>query len=322
MTATAQIPGGAMVQQTAGFVLSQLARHRSSWNKETMCPPLVVGVQGPQGAGKSHLTGLLPDYLEKHYGLRLATMSLDDFYLTHSDQVKLSQSEPDNPLLNGRGPAGTHDLPLLEQCLAKLKSINDRSAKFPTATKDQRAQLPIYDKSLFKGEGDRSKEVVEVQGPIDVVIFEGWMNGFGPLSNDKLEEKYAEAGRQWPSSSLVGAPGVMPTILLYSRSTLHSINQNLRQYEVLWDQIDCFVQIRPLDLSYVWTWRLQQEHNMKAKNGGNGMTDEQVRHFINRYMPSYELFQDGIDKETTSWRGKGLRFIVNIKREIVGTESF
>lgn len=85
----------------------------------------------------------------------------------------------------------------------------------------------------------------------------------------------------------------------------------------------------------------QQEHNMKAKNGGNGMTDEQVRHFINRwvrcpawevkfysynigdrYMPSYELFQDGIDKETTSWRGKGLRFIVNIKREIVGTESF
>lgn len=39
-------------------------------------------------------------------------------------------------------------------------------------------------------------------------------------------------------------------------------------------------------------------------------------------MPSYELFQDGIDKETTSWRGKGLRFIVNIKREIVGTESF
>lgn len=26
----------------------------------------------------------------------------------------------------------------------------------------------------------------------------------------------------------------------------------------------------------------QQEHNMKSKNGGNGMTDEQVRHFINR----------------------------------------
>lgn len=39
-------------------------------------------------------------------------------------------------------------------------------------------------------------------------------------------------------------------------------------------------------------------------------------------MPSYELFQDGIDKETSTWRGKGLRFVVNIEREIVGTESF
>lgn len=45
--------------------------------------------------------------------------------------------------------------------------------------------------------------------------------------------------------------------------------------------------------------------------------------YINgRYMPSYELFQDGIDKETSTWRGKGLRFVVNIEREIVGTESF
>ncbi|KAE8539183.1 hypothetical protein D1P53_004273 [Cryptococcus gattii VGV] len=273
-------------------------------------------------AGKSYLTGLLPAYLEKHYNLRLAAMSLDDFYLTHPDQVKLAQSDPDNPLLSGRGPAGTHDLPLLVECLAKLKSINDCRAKIPIPAKDQSLQLPIYDKSLFKGEGDRSKELVEVQGPIDVVIFEGWMNGFGPLSDDKLEERYAEAERQWSSPSLKGAAAAKPTILLYSSSTLHNINQNLRKYEVLWDQIDCFVQIRPVDLSYVWTWRLQQEHNMKAKNGGNGMTDEQVRHFINRYMPSYELFQDGIDKETSTWRGKGLRFIVNIEREIVGTESF
>lgn len=258
-------------------------------------------------AGKSYLTGLLPDYLEKNYNLRLATMSLDDFYLTHSDQVKLAQSQPDNPLLSGRGPAGTHDLPLLVECLAKLKSINDCRAKHSIQAKDQSLRLPIYDKSLFKGEGDRSNEAAEVQGPIDVVIFEGWMNGFGPLSDDKLEERYAEAERQWSSSSFRGTAEAKPTILLYSRSTLHNINQNLRKYEVLWDQIDCFVQIRPVNLSYVWTWRLQvsllilccmprftlprhantkcptqQEHNMKAKNGGNGMTDEQVRHFINR----------------------------------------
>jgi len=27
---------------------------------------------------------------------------------------------------------------------------------------------------------------------------------------------------------------------------------------------------------FIYEWRLQQEHNMKAKNGGRGMTDEQV----------------------------------------------
>lgn len=59
MTSTTQIPGGAMVQQTADFVLSQLARHRSSWKKETVCPPLIVGVQGPQGAGMYPLSFIL-----------------------------------------------------------------------------------------------------------------------------------------------------------------------------------------------------------------------------------------------------------------------
>ena len=40
-----------------------------------------------------------------------------------------------------------------------------------------------------------------------------------------------------------------------------------------------WLQIKP-DEAYpyihIYKWRLQQEHNMKAKNGGRGMTDEQV----------------------------------------------
>ena len=38
-------------------------------------------------------------------------------------------------------------------------------------------------------------------------------------------------------------------------------------------------QIKPPDefpYAYIYKWRLQQEHHMKAKNGGKGMTDEQV----------------------------------------------
>lgn len=86
---------------------------------------------------------------------------------------------------------------------------------------------------------------------------------------------------------------------------------------------------------------VQQEHNMKAKNGGVGMTDDQVIAFIarcvllslllqplpaderaRRYMPGYELFLEGVQSPEASWKGKGLKLVVGRGREIVGTEEF
>ncbi|OCF30789.1 D-glycerate 3-kinase [Kwoniella heveanensis CBS 569] len=297
-----------MVERTEQFVLAQLTRLRKSWKGEGACPPLVIGVQGPQGAGKSYLTNLLPAHLAERHSLRLATMSLDDFYLPHSQLSQLASSRPGNPLLQGRGPAGTHDLPLLRGCLEGLREINSGGAKV--------VQLPTYDKSLVSGQGDRTEKTVPVQGPIDVVIFEGWMNGFASLSQSELEERYA-------SAEVDQAGGKPSTFRSYTLETLSEINRSLKEYEEnAWRHIDCFVQIQPLQLDYVWTWRLQQEHHMKSQNGGIGMTDEEVRAFIQRYMPSYELFQFGIDKQTAPWSGKGLRYIVDIGRNIVDVEDF
>ena len=31
---------------------------------------------------------------------------------------------------------------------------------------------------------------------------------------------------------------------------------------------------------HIYKWRLQQEHAMKAQNGGKGMTDEQVKKWV------------------------------------------
>lgn len=77
---------------------------------------------------------------------------------------------------------------------------------------------------------------------------------------------------------------------------------------------------------------------MKAKNGGIGMTDQQVVAFIARcvyrssfedaaddrcrYMPGYELFLEGVQSPQASWKGKGLKLIVGRGREIVATEGF
>ena len=46
---------------------------------------------------------------------------------------------------------------------------------------------------------------------------------------------------------------------------------------------DCHPQIKPVEdhpYDYIYKWRLQQEHNMKAANGGKGMTDEQVEKYV------------------------------------------
>lgn len=47
-----------------------------------------------------------------------------------------------------------------------------------------------YDKSQHEGRGDRAAESKwqMVKGPVDVVLFEGWMLGFRPLSDADAEK--------------------------------------------------------------------------------------------------------------------------------------
>ena len=42
---------------------------------------------------------------------------------------------------------------------------------------------------------------------------------------------------------------------------------------------------------HIYKWRLQQEHNMKAKNGGKGMTDAQVEAYVHspNVLPSFSF---------------------------------
>jgi Predicted kinase len=98
------------------------------------------------------------------------TLSLDDIYLDHANQVALAQAHPSNPLLQHRGQPSTHDLALGEEVFASL------AAERPTA-------IPQYDKSAFEGQGDRVpkaewKTVNEKgQDKVKVVILKGGVSG-------------------------------------------------------------------------------------------------------------------------------------------------
>ena len=118
----------------------------------------------------------------------MVTLSLDDIYLTHDDQVALAQAHPSNPLLQHRGQPSTHDLALGEQVFESLR------AGRPTA-------IPQYDKSAFAGQGDRVPQsqwqVVNGDGQekVKVVIFEGWCVGFRAWDDKTLREKWEAAVR-------------------------------------------------------------------------------------------------------------------------------
>lgn len=91
------------------------------------------------------------------------------------------QAHPENPLLQVRGQAGTHDIKLARQTLDHLKSATSELSE---------VGLVRYDKSSHEGRGDRAPDTKwqQVKGKVDVVLFEGWMLGFKPLTDQAAEK--------------------------------------------------------------------------------------------------------------------------------------
>ncbi|XP_052107491.1 D-glycerate 3-kinase, chloroplastic-like, partial [Arachis duranensis] len=154
----------------------QIKQHWSTFKNEEDVPPLVIGFSAPQGCGKTTLVFAL-DYLFQKTGRKSATISIDDFYLTAEGQGKLRDANLGNSLLEFRGNAGSHDLPLSVETLTALSKFTREGMKI---------KPPRYDKSAFNGRGDRADPSTwpEVEGHLTVVLFEGWMLGFKPLPTE------------------------------------------------------------------------------------------------------------------------------------------
>ncbi|KAH8828241.1 hypothetical protein DL96DRAFT_1602386 [Flagelloscypha sp. PMI_526] len=280
--------------------------------------PLFVAVQGPQGSGKSFLTNLVKQKLcAAPHSLNVAVFSLDDIYLTHDALVELARSNPLNPLWKGRGQPGTHDVELGLRTLSALAGTEP-------------VELPRFDKSLFNGEGDRLP--FDGTGPIatpplDVVILEGWFTGFYPISHEELESRW---NGDWKEERVK-----------LSMVDIAAVNDRLHQYIALWQSFTVFIQLTPdtagdstiSRYSIVYKWRLQQEHDMKARNGGQGMSDDACQgtifySFVDRYIPGYVFWGDSIVSGlgggggSPPWLSRSLRIILGPERQVVGVEQF
>lgn len=208
-----------------------------------------VGLCGAQGAGKSTVAAATVRLLQAQ-GLSAVALSLDDFYLSREARGWLADKV--HPLMAVRGPPGTHDVALACAVLDNL-------------VRPETTPLPAFDKG--RDERRPKAEWCEVQGPLDVVIFEGWCVGARPQSAAMLKR---------PINALEAALDADGAWRRY-------VDRQLAQpYQALFDRLDTLVLLAAPGFEVVRAWRTEQEHKLIARTGA-GMSDEAVARFIEHY---------------------------------------
>ena len=214
----------------------------------------IIGLSGGQGAGKSTITGILKLILKKKYGLNICVFSIDDFYKTKNERLRMSKEK--HPLFITRGVPGTHDITLLNQTIRKLKQ-----KKFRTVL------IPKFDKS--KDDRYRKNKWQKIKTKPDIIIFEGWCVGTTHQNNNELkrpinliEKKYDE-NLKW-------------------RKTVNNLIK--KRYKNIFNKIDKIVFLKVPHFNYIIKWRWLQEQKMKlTTKSKKTMSKTQIKEFIMFY---------------------------------------
>lgn len=213
--------------------------------------PLIVGINGAQGSGKSTLCAFLEVLLAER-GLKAATLSLDDLYLGKADRQKLAREL--HPLFATRGVPGTH-APALGMAI------------FDAVQTGASLDLPRFD----KGTDDRRAAPQHVPGPIDVLLFEGWCVGCRPEADEELLDPVNALERDEDPD------GVWRSVAnLWLRG----------EYRDLFDRLDMLVMLKVGGFDAVIANRRKQEDKLRAaRPNAPGLMDEAA---LARFCQHYE----------------------------------
>ncbi len=221
--------------------------------------PLLVGVNGCQGSGKTTFCDYLCTALDAEYGLRAIALSLDDFYLPRAERRALAARV--HPLLATRGVPGTHEMPLLQATLDALLAM----------TGAEQVAVPRFD----KGTDDRYPPAQwdRVALPLDIVLLEGWCLGAGPQTAAQLAtpcnalERQEDPDGQWRQY----------------------VNQCLAtDFPPLHARIDRWVMLQAPSFDCVQRWRQEQENKLIARHGGEAPARAMDAAALARFIQHYE----------------------------------
>jgi len=231
--------------------------------------PLIIGLAGGQGSGKTTISSILTLILQKYFKLNVFKVSIDDFYKTRKDRKLLSKNK--HPLLMTRGVPGTHDIDLMLSFFKKIKNKNFKSL-----------QIPIFDKAI----DDRCSKSLwhKIKTKPDVVIFEGWCVGARAQSSRQLKkpinslEKIYDQGAKWRAY----------------------VNVQLKtKYKTLFNQLDELLYLKAKNFKLLKEWRLKQERKLwlqtKNKKNLKIMSNGDVMKFMHTYQRiTQQMFKDAI----------------------------
>lgn len=234
------------------------AADRIAETRRALGRPIVAGLCGSQGSGKSTMGLFLKALLEAR-GLKTAILSLDDLYLTLPERERLGREV--NPLLRTRGVPGTHDVGL---GLALIDVLSDGPAE---------VSMPRFDKA----EDTRAPADAwpRLASPVDVILFEGWC--VGAIAQD-------EAALAQPVNALERDEDADGAWRRY-------VNDQLKGgYAALFGRIDILAMLQAPSFDVVYGWRSLQEQKLADKvrreglAGARVMDAQQIRRFLMFYQ--------------------------------------
>ena len=216
---------------------------------------LFLGFCGGQGSGKTTVTRILKIILTKFFERRIHVSSIDEFYKTSEDRIKMANEI--HPLFKTRGVPGTHDINLIKNFFNIIKKKKFKKIKLPKFEK-------AVDNRLKK------KYWYNIKQKPEIVILEGWCVGARPQSSSLIKkpinilEKYEDKDLKWRKY----------------------VNEKLKKdYKKLFAMIDHFIFMKIPNFKMVFKWRLLQENKLRKKSHLNKkiMSYNEIKRFIMFY---------------------------------------
>lgn len=192
---------------------------------------------------------------------------------------------------------------------------------------DEGIRIPRYDKTAFNGLGDRidatNWDIVSTESDVPapkVVFFEGWCLGFKAIDEASLR-------------AIIQSPQTMDDCQVWQRHKVDHllyVNDCLKKYHTSWNLMDLFIHLDARDISWVYKWREEAEHNIRSTRGlAYAMTLAEVKVFVDGYMPFYELYTENLRKQMRDLHAqhetkypKVLRLRIGLERNVESWSTF